>query len=199
MVKLKLLFRYKGVFDDMKHKKRVMVVVALLCLSFFSTSLLASHFPYNIVVNGKPVSLNHVILKDGRTYVQLRELAKPLNLELLWVGFHSAPVPGGNALEGVNINQSNVLNTRDISGLFDGQKTIGVEMTSLIKRYNEKRAEKLSYYFKMGEESGLFIKEGDKTHFIPITFYHYMGLDYVTAGEFKTKVQPYFLDLCLQA
>lgn len=187
-----------------RFKKIYLYILMIICLmGILKVSVFASKFPFNIYVNGNSITLKNVMLKDGRTYVQLRELAEKMDIDIEWVDFHSLPIPGGNLLEGINLNQSNVLNTKDISGWFpeeyaEGKNIYGIEMTSLIKKYNEERANKLDYYFKENNDSGLYIRENGKVKYIPIQFYNYMGLKYATVDDFKEKIQPYFVDICLQ-
>lgn len=181
-----------------KYKTIVSIIAVMCCMGIFSTAIFAAGFPFHIHVDGHEITLNKTLIKDGNTYVQLRELANKMGADVEWVGFHSAPIPGGNLPEGININQSNVLHKRDISGWFNEKPTIGIEVTSLIKKYNEKRSDQLRYYFKKNDQSGLYVKENSNVQYIPITFYNDQGLTYVTANDFKTKIQPYYVDICLQ-
>lgn len=185
------------------QKKTRWILAFICCLGIVSTGVLAAGLPFNVWINGEPVTLEKALVKDGHTYVQLRELAEKMDVDIEWVGFHNAPVPGGNLPEGVNLNQSNILHTRDISGWFpeeraQGKVIYGVDLSSLIKKYNVKRAQNLTYYFQTGEQSGLYIREKGQVTAIPLSFYNDMGRTYVTVDEFKEKIQSHFVDICLQ-
>lgn len=153
------------------------------------------NFP--IHVNGKPITLNDTLLLNDRTYVQLREFSEKINVDVNWVdpNYHMAPVPGGNFPGGINLTNPTFIYTKTVTDYYDTGKTIkGVEITSVYNKYKAEN-KKLNYAF---DDLGLVIRENGQEKKIPLKINPSNGRKYLSVSEFKEKLLPYFVEMCMQ-
>ena len=156
-----------------------------------------SAFGYPVYVNGEMITLNEALMKDGRTYVQLRELCNQMNVTVDWADpqTHMLPTPGGNFPDGVNLTNPTFVYTDEVTDYYNtSQKIQCVEITGIYLKY--KSGNNLNYGF--GDE-GLIIKENGADKVIPLKYNPSNGRMYLTVDEFREKVQPLLVDICMQS
>ncbi|MFP5522490.1 hypothetical protein [Peptococcus simiae] len=162
--------------------------------------------PHSVYVNGLPVTLNHSILYQGHTYVQLRDLASVTNMEVLFYDVDKYPsmiIPGGNYPTGININQPTFVYVREKNRDADNEVSAepffkGVDITGIYYRY---RRGTHRYGFgpdDQKEHRVLSVPDGQGQKDIPIQVIYSEGKVYVTVDEFRAKIQPYLIDICMQ-
>ena len=152
-----------------------------------------------IYFNGKGIALTDTLVKDNKTYVQLRELCKKINVSVKWLNprFHQAPIPGGGLPEGINLTNPTFVYTSKVTNFYETDKQImAVEITGIYETYQNQY---YPYHFVDDEKfNGLVINTGGKKKQIPITFNPIAGRMYVSVDEFREKIQPYLVDICMQ-
>jgi hypothetical protein len=151
---------------------------------------------YPVYMNGKPITLNEAIMKDGRTYVQLREFCEQVGITVDWVdpSYHEMPIPGGRLPEGINLTNPTFVYTDTLSYHLDTSQIIdSAEITWMYKKYRE--GNDLKYAFG---DSEFVVKSdgGEKT--MPLQINARNGRIYIPIDEFREKVQPYLIDICRQ-
>lgn len=156
-----------------------------------------SALPFPIHVNGKPIGLEDAFVKDNKSYVSLRELCEKMGLTVKWVDpdplLHRLPYPGGNFPVGINIVNPTFVYTKQVPK-FDGTEKIvkGVDITGIFMKYRE--GEGYQYYFT---RKGFVVDTGKKQIF-ELDYIPSYELMYVSVEEFKEKIQPYLIDICMQ-
>ncbi|WP_040949401.1 stalk domain-containing protein [Gorillibacterium massiliense] len=175
----------------------------VLCVMIMSTMTMANAaklpidtLGYPIYVNGKMIKLNEALIKDGRTYVQLRELSNQMNVTVDWIDskYHMLPIPGGNLPDGINLTIPTFIYTDEVTDFYDTtQKITAVEITGIYQKY--KTGNNLKYAF--GDE-GLVVKNEGSEKVIPLKYNPSNGRMYLSIDEFREKVQPYLVDICNQ-
>lgn len=156
-----------------------------------------NNFNIPIYVNGDPITLKEAILVDGITYVQLREFSEKLNVDVTWKdpNYHTMPLPGGNLPGGINLTNPSFLYTKKVTDFYDTSKTIeGIEITSLYNNYKATN-QNIKYGF---DEYGLVIRENGTEKKIPLKLNPSNGRQYLSVSEFKEKLLPYFVEMCMQ-
>jgi hypothetical protein len=159
-----------------------------------SEVIILSALRYPVYVNGKLIKMNEALIKDGRTYVQLRELCNQLNTTVDWVdpAYHMLPAPGGDFPEGINLTNPTFVYTAKVTNYYDTAQRINcVEITGIYRKY--KTGSSLEYAF--GDE-GLVIKTDESETIIPLKYNPSNGRMYLSIDEFRGKVQPYLVDIC---
>jgi hypothetical protein len=150
-----------------------------------------------VYVNGKMIKLDEALIKDGRTYVQLRELCNRMNATVDWIdpAHHMLPIPGGNLPEGISLTNPTFVYTDEVTDFYDtAQKINCVEITGIYRKY--KAGSNLKYTF--GDE-GFVVKADGSEKVIPLKYNPGNGRMYLSVEEFREKVQPYLVDICMQA
>src|SRR5665648_741272 len=175
----------------------------VLCVVILSTMTVAdatevqmSDLGYQVYVNGEKITLNESFIKDGRTYVQLRELCSQMNVAVDWVDpkYHMLPIPGGNLPDGINLTNPTFVYTKIVTNYSDlTQKIACVEITGIYHKYMADNNLKYSF----GEE-GLVVKNDGTEKIIPLKYNPWYGKMYLSIDEFREKVQPYLVDICMQ-
>lgn len=176
----------------------------ILCLIILSTMTQAvaeesrtSALGYTVYVNGDTVKLNEALIKDGRTYVQLRELCNQMNVTVDWIdpAKHMLPAPGGNLPGGINLTNPTFVYTDEVTNYYDTTQKINcVEITGLYHKYQT--GNNLTYAFV---DEGLVVKTDGFEKVIPLKYNPSNGRMYLSVDEFREKVQPYLVDICMQA
>ena len=175
----------------------------VLCVVIFSTMTVAdatevqtSNLGYQVYVNGEKITLNESFIKDGRTYVQLRELCSQINVTVDWADpkHHMLPIPGGNLPDGINLTNPTFVYTAEVTDYYNTiQKISCVEITGIYQKYQADN--NLNYAFS---DEGLVVKENGTENVIPLKYNPSNGRMYLTIDEFRAKVQPYLVDMCMQ-
>ncbi|MGL5439378.1 MAG: stalk domain-containing protein [Filifactoraceae bacterium] len=176
------------------------LMLGFIILSTTSQAVVAesrtSALGYPIYVNGKMIKMNEALIKDGRTYIQLRELCNKMNTTVDWIdpAQHALPAPGGNLPEGINLTNPTFVYTDEVINYYDTTKKIScVEITGIYQKY--KTGSSLKYAF--GDE-GLVVKNDGSEKVIPLQYNPSNGRMYLSVDEFRKKVQPYLVDICMQ-
>jgi len=175
----------------------------VLCVVVFSTMTVAdatevqtSNLGYQVYVNGEKITLNESFIKDGRTYVQLRELCSQMNVAVDWVDpkYHMLPIPGGNLPDGINLTNPTFVYIDEVTDYYNTiQKISCVEITGIYQKYQADG--NLNYAFS---EEGFVVNENGTENVIPLKYNPSNGRIYLTIDEFRAKVQPYLVDICIQ-
>lgn len=157
---------------------------------------------YPISVNNSPVSIENSINYGGHTYVQLRELASVTNMKVNYIPvgsnpswlMHDGPVP-----EGANLSLPSFIYVKDVKdykgNVNDGKNFTGVDITEVYERYKSRDG----YAYGFDDHGDLVVPDGnggEKT--IDVQRCHISDKVYVTTDEYRDKIQPYMLDLCMQ-
>ena len=176
----------------------LVLCVVILCTTTVAdaTKVQTSALGYPIYVNGEKITLNEALIKDGRTYVQLRELCSQMNVTVDWVDsrYHMSPIPGGNLPDGINLTNPTFVYTKIVTNYSDlTQKIACVEITGIYHKYMTDNNLKYSF----GEE-GLVVKNDGTEKIIPLKYNPWYGKMYLSIDEFREKVQPYLVDICMQ-
>lgn len=153
-----------------------------------------------VYFNGKGIALNDTLVKDNKTYVQLREFCKKVNISVDWVSykFRGTPIPGGNFLSGINLTNPTFVYTAKIPNYYTNSPTqlMAVEITGIYETYQNQY---YPYHFVDDEKfRGLVINTGSEEKHLPLTLHYNMGRMYVSVDEFREKIQPYLVDICMQ-
>ena len=167
--------------------------------------------PFPVYVNGMPVTIQNAILYNDFTYVQLRDLAKVTNMSVEFndPAMPFLPPPGGALPTGINIDQPTFVYTKDNvpNWLGEGLKTVdkAVDITTLYHRYFlqenlDTPTNSMKYYFHPAEGGGVFVAadESGKTVKTPVHVFTSEGKEYVSVDEFRSVIQPYLVDMCMQ-
>src|SRR5665648_475307 len=117
----------------------------VLCVVIISTMTVAdatevqtSDLGYQVYVNGEKITLNEAFIKDGRTYIQLRELCRQMNVTVDWADpkYHMLPIPGGNLPDGINLTNPTFVHTDEVTDYYNTiHKITCVEITGIYQKY----------------------------------------------------------------
>lgn len=150
---------------------------------------------YPVYVNGGIVQLEDALIKDGRTYVQLRDLCSKLNVTVDWndPSHQTQPVPGGSLPSGINLTNPTFVYTGQVTDYYHTDQTIAcVDITGIYTKYHNNQ---FKYFF---DDEGLVIRENGVENKIPLKYNPCYGRTFLSVEEFKEKVQPYLVDICMQ-
>ena len=191
----------------MKAKKRFTALALVTCMGIgavlSATQADAADIqplPFPTYVNGSQVTINNALLYGGHTYVQLRELAAATNMD---VDFNSVndpmlPGPGGSLPIGISIDQPTFVYTKDeVQDWSSGSCVIldkAVDITTLYSRYQARDG--FDYAFA---GQAIVVPDGDGgSERIDLHVIASYGKHYVSVDDFRNKVQPYLIDMCMQ-
>lgn len=161
-----------------------------------ATEIQRSAFGYSVYANGEMIMLNDAFIKDGKTYIQLREICNKVKVTVDWVDpkNHTLPIPGGNLPGGINLTNPTFVYANKVTNYYDTtQKIPCVEITGIYQNY--KTGNHLKYAF--GDE-GLVVENDGIVKIIPLKYNPCDGRMYLSIEEFRDKVQPYLVDICMQ-
>ena len=156
--------------------------------------------PFNTYVNGSQVVINNSLLYGGHTYVQLRELANVTNMGIDFVADHQMSGPGGGLPVGISIDQPTFVyvkdDVNDWNHVYDGGLMQGVDITTLYARYQARDG----YDYAFGGNDTIIVpdKDGEGSVTTPLRIIYSNGKVYVSVDEFRDKIQPYLVDMCMQ-
>ena len=158
--------------------------------------------PFPTYVNGSQVTINNSLLYGGHTYVQLRELANVTNMDVDFVAMDHSPSagPGGGLPNGISIDQPTFVyvvdDVQDWTGDELNMVDKAVNIHTLFMRYLDREG-KLDYRFDGNDN--LIVPDGDGGEkVIPVHIFNSRGNYYVSVDEFRDKIQPYLVDMCMQ-
>lgn len=151
---------------------------------------------YSVYINGEETQLQEAFIKDGRTYVQLRELAGKTNMDVEWVDpkYHMLYAPGGGLPEGINVTNPTWIYVYDIVDFYNTSDLIQcVDITGIYEKYKENKGFKYCF-----SSDGLIIEENGQQVIKPLKYNPNSGRMYLEVTEFKEKVLPLLIEICLQ-
>lgn len=152
-----------------------------------------SRFP--LYINRYETPMNEAFIKDGRTYVQLREFCEATNIRVDWVEHHTT-IPGGAMSVGVNLTVPSYIYVYDVTDFHDTRRLIKcVDMTYMKDKY--KYDGKLAYSFDDFGQT-FVIKTGETEERIPLDINPNAGRYFITVEQFKEKILPYMVEICMQ-
>lgn len=155
----------------------------------------ASAFPFAIHVNGNPIGLADALVHNNKSYVGLRELCEKMGMTVEWVdpNHQQMPIPGGTFPAGINIINPTFVHTKEVTKYDETNRTIkAVDITGIYKKF--KMGKGYQYYFS---DEGLVI-DGANKQVLKLNYNPSNQLMYVSVEEFKEKIQPYLIDICMQ-
>ena len=158
--------------------------------------------PFPTYVNGSQVTINNSLLYGGHTYVQLRELASVTNMDVDFVAMDHSPSagPGGGLPNGISIDQPTFVYVKnDVQDWSSGSLDMldkAVDITTLWSRYQTRDGD-FDYAFDLMGNIIVPDGKGDKEK-IPLHVIQSKGKIYVSVGDFRDKIQPYLVDMCMQ-
>ena len=151
--------------------------------------------PFAVRVNSKGIELKKALLHNNRTYIELREFCDKAGMTVEWVDpkHHQSYAPGGGLPGGINISNPSFVYVKDVTD-FENTKNVikAVDITGIYKRYNKEGNYK--YYFS---DEGLVVNNGENK-VIKLNYNPSNGYMYISVDEFREKIQPYFVDICMQ-
>lgn len=181
-------------------KKFLAIISALLLVTVLSNSIVnanvkkgAYEFSYPIYLNGNKVELKEGLFNNNKTYIGLREFCNKAGMDLEWVNpnHHQSPVPGRNLSSGTDITNPSFVYAKEVTNYQNTDKKIkGVDITGIYNKYKD--VQKFKYYFN---DNGLVI---DTKKQLELNYNPSNGYIYVSVEEFREKIQPYFVDICMQ-
>lgn len=153
---------------------------------------------FPIYFNGEEISLDKGLIIDGHTYVQLKEFCEKVNIQVNWVDpqYHQMLIPGGNFPSGINLTNSSFIYVKNNIIKFDnGKETItGVDISNI---YNKYQSTDKTLHYSFGDEGFVIRTEGSEQT-IPLNYNPSYGKMYLEVNEFKEKILPYLVDICMQ-
>lgn len=159
--------------------------------------------PFPTYVNDSQVVINNSLLYGGHTYVQLRELANVTNMGIDFVGTDGSVTggPGGGLPVGISIDQPTFVYVKeDVQDWSSGSLTMvdqAVDITTLWSRYQMREGD-FDYAFD-AFRAALIVTDGEGAEKeIPLDVIQSRGKTYVSVDEFRDKIQPYLVDMCMQ-
>ena len=190
-----------------KHRVSKKLMTMVICGALLAPAVQAQAadiqpLPFPTYVNGSQVTINNSLLYGGHTYVQLRELASVTNMDVDFVAMDHSPSagPGGGLPNGISIDQPTFVYVKDdvqdwSSGSLD-MLDKAVDITTLWSRYQTRDGD-FDYAFDLMGNIIVPDGKGDKEK-IPLHVIQSKGKIYVSVDEFRDKIQPYLVDMCMQ-
>ncbi len=151
-------------------------------------------FGFPIYFNNDEIQLEEAIIIDGRTYVQLREFCGLINVQVDWQDpkLHMLPAPGGNLPGGVNLTNPTYIYTDKVTNYYDTDEIVEcVEITGIYSTFQ-------GGYDYSFNDFGLQIIVDGKEELIPLQYNPSAGRMYITVSEFKEKLLPHMVEICMQ-
>ena len=202
----------------MNTKKKLLSAVMAL---FLGASLLVpaapaqaaepQTLPFPVYVNGTPVTIQNAILYNNFTYVQLRDLARVTNMGVDFndPNMPNLPIPGGSLPIGISIDQPTFVYTKDNvpDWIFRNGATVdkAVDITTLHHKYfywkkMEEVPEGMKYYFLEEDNGEYFVAQDQSGRTVKkqVHVFTSMGKEYISVDEFRSIIQPYLVDMCMQ-
>ena len=159
---------------------------------------------YPTYVNGINVDLQNSITYGGHTYVKLRDIGAVANMGIYFrdPSFgNEMGGAGGGRLAGIHIDQPSFIYTRNnVTDWTTGGDPVKydkcVDLTGVYEKYYDAdHHKKLAYSFN---DNTLTVPDGNGSKTIEFTVFNYQGRKYVPVDEYRDKIQPYMVDICMQ-
>lgn len=159
---------------------------------------------YPTYVNGINVDLQNSITYGGHTYVKLRDIGAVANMGIYFrdPSFgNEMGGAGGGRLAGIHIDQPSFIYTRNnVTDWTTGGDPVKydkcVDLTGVYEKYYDAdHHKKLAYSFN---DNTLIVPDGNGSKTIEFTVFNYQGRKYVPVDEYRDKIQPYMVDICMQ-
>ena len=159
---------------------------------------------YPTYVNGINVDLQNSITYGGHTYVKLRDIGAVANMGIYFrdPSFgNEMGGAGGSRLAGIHIDQPSFIYTRNnVTDWTTGGDPVKydkcVDLTGVYEKYYDAdHHKKLAYSFN---DNTLTVPDGNGSKTIEFTVFNYQGRKYVPVDEYRDKIQPYMVDICMQ-
>ena len=159
---------------------------------------------YPTYVNGINVDLQNSITYGGHTYVKLRDIGAVANMGIYFrdPSFgNEMGGAGGGRLAGIHIDQPSFIYTRNnVTDWTTGGDPVKydkcVDLTGVYEKYYDTdHHKKLAYSFN---DNTLTVPDGNGSKTIEFTVFNYQGRKYVPVDEYRDKIQPYMVDICMQ-
>ena len=159
---------------------------------------------YPTYVNGINVDLQNSITYGGHTYVKLRDIGAVANMGIYfrYPSFgNEMGGAGGGRLAGIHIDQPSFIYTRNnVTDWTTGGDPVKydkcVDLTGVYEKYYDAdHHKKLAYSFN---DNTLTVPDGNGSKSIEFTVFNYQGRKYVPVDEYRNKIQPYMVDICMQ-
>ena len=145
-------------------------------------------------LNGQKITLTDTITQNNRTYIQLREFCQKSGISINWVKRLYAPLPtqGGSAPDGIHLGIPTFIYTRNVG--YYGEKPLPhVDITEIYEKYKD--GKNLKYAFN---DQGFVIQTNGEKEVLELSYKPFEERWYIPVDEFREKVQPYFVDLCIK-
>ena len=145
-------------------------------------------------LNGKKIALTDTIMQNNRTYIQLRELCRESGISINWVKrlYHPLPTQGGSAPDGIHLGIPTFIYTRNVG--YGNEKPLPhVDITEISEKYTEDK--NLKYAFG---DQGLVIQTNGQKEVLELSYKPFEERWYIPVDEFREKIQPYLVDICMQ-
>ena len=145
-------------------------------------------------LNGQKITLTDTITQNNRTYIQLRELCRESGISINWVKrlYHPLPLQGGWAPDGIHLGIPTFIYTRNVG--YGNEKPLPhVDITEISEKYTEDK--NLKYAFG---DQGLVIQTNGQKEVLELSYKPFEERCYIPVDEFREKVQPYLVDICMQ-
>lgn len=155
--------------------------------------------PFPTYVNGTSVDLQNSIIYGGHTYVKLRDIGAATNMTIDFLSENEMGGPGGGRLAGIQIEQPSFIYTKKNVVDYSGSQPVTydkcVDITDVYGKYNTNKNQSYQYIFD-GET--LIVPDGATKKTISFKGFNYQGRMYVPVDEYRDKIQPYMVDICMQ-
>ena len=145
-------------------------------------------------LNGQKITLTDTITQNNRTYIQLREFCQKSGISINWVKrlYHPLPLQGGWSRDGINLGIPTFIYTRNVG--YGNEKPLPhVDITEISEKYTEDK--NLKYAFG---DQGLVIQTNGQKEVLELSYKPFEERCYIPVDEFREKVQPYLVDICMQ-
>lgn len=181
-------------------KRFILLILLVMVLLVPSYSVQKKSGMYNlgypVHINGTKVEFQDAFTNENKTYIALRDFCGKVGLDVKWVdpNYHQLPIPGGNLPSGININIPSYVYVKEVTNFKKTDEKIKVvDITGIYNKFKEGKNYK--YYFS---DYGLVIKDKNGEKLVKLNYNPSNEYMYVSVDEFREKIQPYFVDICMQ-
>ena len=159
---------------------------------------------YPTYVNGNAVDLQNSITYGGHTYVKLRDIGAVANMGIYFrdpAFGNEMGGAGGGRLAGIHIDQPSFIYTQNnVTDWTTGGDPVKydkcVDITGVYEKYYD--ADQTKNYAYSFNGKTLTVPDGNGSKIININAFNYQGRMYVPVDDYRDKIQPYMVDICMQ-
>lgn len=181
-------------------KRSILLILLVMVLLVPSYSVQAKSGMYNlgypVHINGTKVEFQDALINENKTYIALRDFCSKAGLDVEWVdpNYHQLPIPGGNLPSGISINIPSYVYVKEVTNFKKTDEKIKVvDITGIYNKFKE--GKNYTYYFS---DYGLVIKDKNGEKLVKLNYNPSNEYMYVSVDEFREKLQPHFVDICMQ-